>query len=67
VKHYAKILRDKPYKYRAHYLPHDANIRSKATLKTYADDARDAGLNNVKVLARTHNIWENINRVRETF
>jgi len=67
VKHYAQVLRDKPYKYKKHFLPHDANIRSKSTLRTYTDDARSAGIENIQVLARTNNLWENINRTREVF
>lgn len=41
---YAKVLRDKPYAYDKHYIPHDGNQHDKATGLTYCSKGRDLGI-----------------------
>jgi phage terminase large subunit len=56
VMHYAKVLRDKGYTYRTHYLPHDGIQRNGATLvqyKTYLAEAlRQADVSDDIMIAR---------------
>jgi hypothetical protein len=42
--HYIKWLKNKPYIFEKHYLPHDAAAREKGSGKSFADLARESGL-----------------------
>lgn len=52
--HYIRWLRNKPYSYDAHIMPHDAAAREKASGRSFADIAREQGLK-VHVLPRQLN------------
>lgn len=54
LSHYIKWLKQKPYVYEAHIMPHDAAAREKSSGKSYADIARESGLK-VHVLPRQLN------------
>jgi hypothetical protein len=41
---YAKVIRDKPYQYDRHFIPHDGNQHDKQTGLTYTAKAREFGL-----------------------
>ena len=43
--HYAKILGDKPYVYKAHHAPHDIEVRELGTGKSRIEVARALGIN----------------------
>ena len=45
-------------------MPHDANARDKGTGKTYVSTAQDAGLDHIRVVHRTPDIWLGINQLR---
>jgi hypothetical protein len=42
--HYAKILKEKPYMYEAHYAPHDIKVRELGTGKTRLEIAKGLGI-----------------------
>lgn len=48
------------------YLPHDANALG-ASGKTYVTYLREAGINNIKVVPRTPDVWLGINELRALF
>lgn len=48
--HYAQVVRDKPYSYCGHILPHDAGHNSLRTGTTLVSQVQGMGLNNVEVL-----------------
>lgn len=62
--HYVKVLRDKPYIYGRHYLPHDAEARELGTGKTRQEVLRDLGVN-TDILPRLE-IDDRINNVMMT-
>jgi len=49
---------------RSNFMPHDAEQRSKGTGKTYVDDAREGGLDQIRVVHRTPDVWLGINELR---
>lgn len=51
--HYAKVLRERPYVYREHLLPHDAEASELGTGRRRVDVLRDLLGNNLRVLPRT--------------
>lgn len=56
----------KGYNYGKHFVPHDANQTSR-TGRTFAQDARDAGLNNLVVVPPIADVWHGINYVSQLF
>ncbi len=68
VKHYARVMKDKPYKYKYTFFPHDANKRSPWSGKTFTDHAREYDVPGmIKVLKRTSDKWADINKARALF
>jgi hypothetical protein len=66
--HYAKIIKDKPYVYRMHYLPHDARNREKATEKTFEEEARKLfGQDRVYRIPNELSVEEGIEQGRKAF
>jgi hypothetical protein len=64
--HYAAYLRDKPYQYGDHLLPHDAGKREIGTGKSYEGHLREAEIpGKTRVLERTNDLIGDINRTRE--
>ena len=63
VQRVARML-TKGYLYGSHYLPHDA-LATMNSGKTFLNELSDVGLINCKVVARTHDIWIGINRLRQ--
>jgi hypothetical protein len=49
---------------RANYLPHDANTRDRGSGKTYVQSCQEAGLERIKVVPRTPDLWLGINELR---
>lgn len=47
-----------------HYLPHDADIRDKASAMTYRQALAAAGIKNAETVPRTPDVWVGINAVR---
>lgn len=57
--HYAKVLKDKPYVYADHRMPHDARARelsSGEVAKTRVEVAEDLGIKPIKVCNRARNV-----------
>lgn len=52
LEHYVKIIKDKPYVYHEHHLPHDANARSLETGNTRIETLRKLGLGRIHLLPR---------------
>ena len=50
--HYAKILKEKPYNYGDHYMPHDAASKSVQTGKTTKEVAEKMGIKPISIVAR---------------
>ncbi|CAN5504782.1 phage terminase large subunit [soil metagenome] len=59
----AHIL-SKGYALGHHFLPHDASALQKGG-KSFVTELLEAGLPNIKVVRRTHDIWVGINRLRQ--
>lgn len=51
--HYAKVLRDKPYVYAGHLMPHDAGRRVQHAPRSLDEQLKDFGFDNVKVLPQS--------------
>lgn len=52
--HYISVLKNKPYNYATHYLPHDAKQRELQTGMTRVEFFENNGINNVEVLRPTN-------------
>lgn len=63
IAHYIKQIKDRPYVYGTHYLPHDAGSGSIQTGRTLQDIALEIGLNTT-ILAREIDIQVGIEAVR---
>jgi hypothetical protein len=50
VAHYVSKLREKPYEYGGHFLPHDAEAREKGTGQTYMDHLRNLDVRNTSIV-----------------
>ncbi len=61
--HYAKILREKPYVYGEHILPHDAQVADLSTGRSRLQTLATLGISG-RVLPREPNIEDGINAVR---
>ena len=48
-----------------HFVPHDANTRAPGSGKSYADELRAGGLENLTVVPRTPDVWIGIGYVRD--
>lgn len=48
--HYVKILRDKPYAYADHILPHDAEVKELGTGRSRVETLRSLGMNNIRII-----------------
>ena len=57
--HYVKIMKEKPYIYGNHYMPHDANTREMTNseiAKSRKQVAQDLGINPINVVKRARNM-----------
>jgi len=61
--HYVGMLKDKPYAYAGHIVPHDAQARELGTGKSRLEVLESLGLRNVRVAAR-HSVEDGINAAR---
>ena len=52
LSHFARVLKDKPYDYGGHFLPHDGANKSKQTGSSYQEMLEAAGLKNIQVMSR---------------
>lgn len=65
--HYAEFIKNKPYKYAAHHLPHDGRQRQltmEEKAVTIENQLVKLGLNNVRVHKRTSDVYGDIQAVR---
>jgi len=62
--YYAKLLKDKPYTYNRHYMPHDAESREIGTGKSRRDVAEALGIRPIDVVPRGEHVDDGINAVR---
>ena len=60
---YARMLKDKPYVYGTHYLPHDIAVRELSTGKSRLQTLSELGLRDC-VVVPAHNVNDGINAVR---
>lgn len=59
LEHYAKVLKEKPYTYGNHWMPHDANAREMTNseiAKTRKQVAEDLGIKPIQVIQRARNM-----------
>lgn len=49
----------------AHYLPHDAETRDRGSGRSYVSELRAAGLNQIRIVPRTPDVWLGIGYVRD--
>ena len=63
LEYYARILRNKPYVYERHILPHDAQVRELGSGKSRTETLHSLGLKPTRVI-RQHNVADGINAVR---
>ena len=59
LEHYAKVLKEKPYTYGNHYMPHDANAREMTNseiAKSRKEVAQDLGIKPIEVIQRARNM-----------
>lgn len=49
----------------AHFLPHDATTRDRGTGKSYASELQAGGLQNIRIVPRTPDVWLGIGYVRD--
>ena len=56
----------KGYAYGKHVLPHDAE-QTERTGRTFAQDLREAGFQNIAILPRTADVWNGINGLKGLF
>ncbi|EIP99341.1 hypothetical protein OpiT1DRAFT_03855 [Opitutaceae bacterium TAV1] len=59
------VVRDAGIPVAWHYMPHDAGNRTANTGTNYVGEARKAGLQNIKIVPRTVDVWIGINQVRD--
>lgn len=63
---YVRELKDRPYNYGEHLLPHDAeNEHLVSTTGSIADTVQNMGLRNVRIVPRTKSVANDINEVRQ--
>jgi hypothetical protein len=68
LSHYVNVLREKPYTYGVHVLPHDVRVRNldehgKSRMQTLMD----LGLTNIRVVEKTKDVNDDIEAVRKLF
>ena len=56
LSHFANVLKQKPYNYGGHFLPHDGGNKSKQTGSSYKEMLEAAGLHNVDVMDRAKDL-----------
>jgi phage terminase large subunit len=61
--HYAKVLRERPYSYAAHYLPHDAEAKELGTGRTRVETLKSLGMSNI-IVVPAQSVEDGINAVR---
>lgn len=61
--HYVKVLREKPYAYTEHILPHDAEAKDLGTGRTRVETLASLGLSNVRVIP-AQSVEDGINAAR---
>ncbi len=54
LSHYAKVLKEKPYVYGDHYMPHDAEVRELGTGTSRKETAENLGIRPIMVVQRAH-------------
>jgi phage terminase large subunit len=66
IDYYVKALKDKPYNYGEHLLPHDAeNEQLVSTTGSIKDTVEGMGLSGVRIVPRTKSVANDINEVRQ--
>jgi hypothetical protein len=59
-------MQAKGYPYHTHVLPHDA-AQTRTSGRAFAQELKDAGMPNIRILPRTSDKWVGINRVTQMF
>lgn len=59
-------MREKGYSYAWHLFPHDAAATEKSG-KNFKEQMAEAGLKNIRIVPRCHEIWAGINKMAEIF
>lgn len=62
--HYAKVLRDKPYVYGTHHMPHDIEAAELGSGQTRKRTAEGFGIRPIKTVPRTDDLADDIQQVR---
>jgi hypothetical protein len=61
--HYAKVLKDRPYVYGDHYMPHDAEVRELGTGKSRKETAENLGIRPITVVQRARDTQAVLNGI----
>lgn len=64
IDHYIDVIRQKPYRYGGHYMPHDSKKREKMTATNIIDECRLQYGFDVRVIPKTNSVREDIEVVR---
>ena len=63
VERVARML-GKGYLYGSHFLPHDA-MQTQKSGRTFLNELKEGGLTSLRAVPRTHDIWVDVNRLRQ--
>lgn len=61
--HYVRLLKDRPYTYERHILPHDAQVRELGSGKSRTETLHSLGVKPTRII-RSHSVADGINAVR---
>jgi phage terminase large subunit len=64
---YVKMLREKPYIYGEHFLPHDVEVSELSTGRSRLATLKSLGMNNITVVPRIENLLDGIEATRQMF
>ena len=66
--HYVRVLKDKPYNYGIHYLPHDVVVTELSSNRGSRKDILESGgVKPIRVVPKIHNVQEGIEKTRSSF
>jgi len=63
--HYAKVLREKPYVYGTHYLPHDVEVAEMIADQTRRQALEDLGIRPIETVRKTESVGDDIELCRQ--
>lgn len=59
-------MKAKGYPFGGHFMPHDAAAKEKSG-KNFQQQMEEAGLSNIRIIPRCHEIWPGVNKLAELF